>query len=30
MGEELQEQLQTRILWESPFDVPLVGTDPHQ
>ena len=25
MGEELQEQLQTRILWESPFDVPLVG-----
>ena len=25
MGEELQEQLQNRILWESPFDVPLVG-----
>ena len=25
MGEELQEQLHTRILWESPFDVPLVG-----
>lgn len=25
MGEELQEQLQNRILWESPFDVPLLG-----
>ena len=25
MGEELQEQLQNKILWESPFDVPLLG-----
>lgn len=25
MGEELQEQLQVRVLWESPFDVPLLG-----
>lgn len=25
MGEELQEELQNRILWESPFDVPLLG-----
>ena len=25
MGEELQEQLQTNIVWTSPFDVPLLG-----
>ena len=25
MGEELQESLQNRILWTSPFDVPLLG-----
>ncbi len=25
MGEELQEKLATRILWESPFDVPFLG-----
>lgn len=25
MGEELQEQLQNKILWESPFEVPFLG-----